>query len=172
MKTCLRKSHTFLVIFLSFSFVSGCALFRENSGPTPSFTPRDQFFFSNYDNVWRMAQIAMQAYPMRINNMDSGIIETESIRGYKVWTPPFKTELPSGGLSYYINIHIVKGMIDGREAIKVSVSKNTEITQDFFSEPKKLPSDGLEEKAILYRIGRELQIEKALEKALKKAKAQ
>jgi len=155
---------------LSFSFISGCALFRENSGPPPSFAPRDQFFFSSFDNVWRCAQIAMQAYPMRINNMDSGIIETESIRGYKVWTPPFSPEATSGGLGYYINIHIVKGVIDGRDTIKVSVSKNIEITPDFFSEPKKLPSDGLEEKAILYRIGRELQIEKALEKALRAKK--
>ena len=108
---------------------------------------------------------------MRINNMDSGIIETEAIRGYKVWMPPYKSDIGSGGLSYYLNVHIVKGLIDGREAIKVSIAKNIENTTDFFSEPKKLPSDGLEEKAILYRIGRELQIERALEKVLKSKKA-
>jgi hypothetical protein len=150
--------------------LSGCALFRENNGPPRSFTPREQLYYASFDNVWRCAQLALQNYPMRINNMDVGIIETDVLRGYKIWTPPYSPGIASGGLGYYLSLHLVKGTIDGRETIKVSVVKNLELHTDFFADPKKLASDGLEEKTILYRIGRELQIEKALEKAQKKAK--
>jgi hypothetical protein len=143
----------------------GCALFRENSGPPPSFDPREQIFYGSFDAVWRVTQIALQSYPMRVNNMDTGVIETEPIKGYKVWTPPYNPDMATGGLSYFLNVRVTKLSNDSRDGVKVSIVKNIELARDFFSEVDHLPSDGLEEKTILYRINRELTIDKALEKA-------
>lgn len=167
MKTYSTMLRTSLVTLFSFNLFVGCALFRENTGPTPSFAPREQVYYGSYDTVWRAAQIALQSYPMRINNMDSGVIETEGIRGYKAWTPPYNPNATSGGLNYVLNVRLIKGSTDGRESIKVSILKSIELNPDFFADVKKMPSDGLEEKVILYRISRELQIEKVLEKAQK-----
>lgn len=149
--------------------LSGCALFRENSGPPETFAVRDEMYYGSFDQVWRAAQLALQNYPMKINNMDLGVIETEQVKGYKVWMPPYKTEQTSGGLAYSLNVRLIKGKSQGRDVVKVSILKETQIQKDFFSEPVRMPSDGLEEKSILYRIGRELQIERALEKAQEKA---
>jgi hypothetical protein len=143
----------------------GCALFRENNGPPTAFEPREQIFYGSFDSVWRVAQIALQAYPMRINNMDTGVIETEPIKGYKVWTPPYDPDSATGGLSYVINMRVTKLDDDDRKSVKVSIVKNIELAKDFFSEVAHLPSDGMEEKTILYRIGRELAIDRALERA-------
>jgi hypothetical protein len=140
---------------------SGCALFRENAGPPTSYAPREQFFTANFEVVWRAAQRALQAYPMRINNMDTGIIETETIRGYKAWMPPYEAAGASGGFAYYLSIHLIKGSAEAHETVKVSILKSAQLNSDFFAEPKNLASDGLEERTILYRIGRELAIEKA-----------
>jgi len=126
-------------------------------------------YYGSFDQVWRATQLALQNYPMKINNMDLGVIETEQIKGYKVWMPPYKSEQSSGGLAYSLNVRLIKGKTQGRDVVKVSILKETQIQKDFFSEPVRMPSDGLEEKAVLYRIGRELLIEKALEKAQEKA---
>ena len=66
----------------------------------------------------------------------------------------------------------VKGALEARQATKVTIVKETQLQVDFFSDPRSLPSDGLEEKSILYRIGREIQVERALAKAQKKQNQQ
>lgn len=157
-----------LVTLLIFnSFAAGCALFKDNSGPAPTYGPRSQVFYADFDAVWRATQIAVTAYPIRVNNYDLGVIETEEIDGYKAWTPPHREPRPDGR-SYKLNIKVVKGKINGREANKVSVLKEAFKQRDFFSEAENLTSDGLEEKSILYRIERELTIDRALQRSLKR----
>ncbi len=151
--------------------LSGCALFVDNREPPKSFGPREQVFYSNFDQVWRAAQISLNRYPIRINNLDLGIIETDTVKGYKAWLPP-TNQKTSGGLSYRLSIRVVKGGVEGRPAIRVSISKDLEFQKDFFAESQKLPSDGLEEQSILYRMGRELQIDQALKKAQDKKNKQ
>jgi hypothetical protein len=96
--------------------------------------------------------------------MDLGVLETDEIKGYKVWMPPHRAS-SSGGLSYKLNVRVVKGSVEGRQSVRVTVMKDLELKKDFFADTKKLPSDGLEEKSILYRVRRELLIDKALQKA-------
>lgn len=157
----MRSIFSLVVSTLLFS---GCALFKENKGPPPTFAPREQIYHYNFDKVWRATQLALQAYPMKINNMDLGVLETDYVKGYNVWTPPHKPNARSGGMSYRLIVHVVKGKTDGDSAVKVTLMKELELRRDFFSEPQQLPSDGLEEKSLLYRIERELQIERALER--------
>lgn len=159
---------TSLVTPLLFSsLLTGCALFKENKGPAPVYGPRSQVFYADFDAVWRATQIAVSSYAIRVNNYDLGVIETEEIDGYKAWTPPHKEPRPDGR-TYKISIKVVKGQINRREANKVSVLKEAQKQRDFFSEAENIASDGLEEKSILYRIERELNIDRALQRSLKK----
>jgi hypothetical protein len=48
--------------------------------------------------------------------------------------------------------------------VKVTLTKKIEVKRDFFSEPKPLETDGLEEMVLFYRIERELIIEEAIKK--------
>jgi hypothetical protein len=61
--------------------------------------------------------------------------------------------------------NFAKGKTEGRESTRVTVEKKIERLRDFFSEADPLPSDGLEEKVIFYRIEREIVIADALKKA-------
>lgn len=150
---------------------SGCALFENKAGPKLDIGPREQVFFGEFDEVWRATQLALQSptsYPLRVNNMDTGTIESETIKGSLVWIAPHQQEVAGGGLSYRLVVHVIKGNIEGKNAFKVTISKQASMQRDFFSEPEDRPSDGLEEKVILYRIGREIQIDRAIRKANKK----
>lgn len=147
--------------------LAGCAIF-ESPKPATSFSPKQRVYYADFDQVWRATQIAMTQYPMYINNIDKGLLETEVIRGYHVWTPPFAPDSSTGGLRYRLSLRVVKGRSRKKTAIKVTIIKTIEKRKDFFSKPVPLPSDGLEEESILYRIKRELQIERALQRAQKK----
>jgi len=163
-------SHATRWIF-SLSFLvllNACALFEERSGPQKYYGPREQVFFANFEEVWRSVNLVLQPYPLRVSNMDQGMLETDEIRGYRVWGPPYKSEAAASGETYRLTIRVIKGALSNRAATKVTVVKDSQLRTDFFSDPKSMPSDGLEEKSLLYRIGREIQIERALAKAQKK----
>lgn len=160
----------FFVFFLPL-LIARCALFEERKGPPPISGPREQVYTATYDEVWRASNLVLQPYPLRVSNMDQGILETDTVRGFKVWTPPFKPDGATAGQAYKLTLKILKGRAEGgREATRVSILKDSSIQHDFFSDPRPIPSDGLEEKTLLYRIGREVQIERALAKAQKAQK--
>ena len=148
-----------LTVFFLISFTLGCS-----SPPKVKKISQEKVFAVPFDQVWRAAQIALTHYPIRVNDMDKGILKTDKIHSYKGWKPPHKPRRKSGGLSYAIQLRIVKGRYQKKEVTKVVVSKKYNLKKSFFSEEKNEYGDGLEEKTILYRIQRELQIERAIEK--------
>ena len=156
----------FSLIFLA--QLSACALFEERRGPPAVMGPKEQAYFATFEEVWRAANLVLQPYPLRISNMDQGILETDMIRGYKIWAPPFRTSAAKSGESYRLIVHVIRGNFENKPAIKVTILKDATVSVDFFSDPKSVPSTGLEESALLYRIGRELLIERALTKSQKK----
>jgi len=153
-----------------FFLLSACALFEERKGPPSNFGPREQVYYATFEEVWRASNLVLQPYPLRVSNMDQGILETDSVRGFKVWTPPFKPDSGTAGQAYKLTLKILKGKFGAKAATKVSILKDASNQRDFFSDPKPIPTDGLEEKTLLYRIGREIQLERMISKAQQKKK--
>jgi len=163
------KSHisrVTLSIFSSLIF-SGCAVFDSTPPPPTTMDPMEEVYMASFDGVWLATQRALAAYPMRVNNMDLKVLETDFIKSNQYWAPPHMPKLGSGD-KYKLVVKIMEGELDGRSAQKVSVTKEVYRQKDFFAPKNRVPSSSFEEKALLYRIGRELLIEKALEKAQKK----
>jgi hypothetical protein len=129
-------------------------------------TANQRVFAFPYESVWRAAQLALK-YPIAINNMDNGLLETDWIKGADGFQPPEAGKEPSAGVRYKISMALVKGRLDGRESVRVTIFKRMEKQRDFFSEPESLDSDGLEERVLFYRIERELLIDEGLKKAAK-----
>ena len=105
-------------------------------------------------------------YPMNINNMDTGQLQTLYITGKHRYQAPHQAKkvLPSG-FQYRLNINIIKG----ERISRVIISKEVRLQKDFFSDPKELTSDGFEEKMLLYRIKREVVLERLIKKQMDKA---
>ena len=156
------------ILALCFLSASACALFEERGGPATYYGPREQVYVANFEEVWRSVNLVVQPYPLRVSNMDQGMLETDMIRGNRVWSPPFKPDSATNGETYRLTVRVIKGALEDKSATKVTIVKESNLQRDFFSDPRPLPSDGMEEKSILYRIAREIQIERALAKAQKK----
>lgn len=152
--------------------LTACALFAERPAPPMSIAPREQVYSASYDEIWKAVNLVLQPYPLRISNMDQGLLETDVLRGDKVWTSPYEKTNPGSGETYRLSIRVIKGAQNQRAATKVIIQKDAQVQVDFFSDPKPMSSDGMEERSILYRIGREIQIERALVRAQKKQNQQ
>lgn len=130
--------------------------------------PVVQVFFAKYEDVEAALKLAMLKYPQRVDNTEAGIFETDFVKADGRFKPPHKQIEYTSGYRYRILIRLVRGKTDAKPAVKVVVLKQIEQVHDFFAEAAQMPSDGLEESVILYRIGRELTINKALQRAAEK----
>lgn len=158
--------------FLLLGFLlTNCVLFEGKPILRVPGLPSEKVYSGSFDDVWRATQLALQSptsYPLRLNNSETGVIETEFIKGSLIWQAPNSESSPGGGYAYKIVARVIKGSLSGKTAYKVTLQKTIQVQRDFFSEPETLPSDGLEEKVILYRIERELQLDRAIKRFSKK----
>jgi hypothetical protein len=153
---------------MALTSLTACALFEERKGPEKIPGPREKIFNAGFEDVWKSVNLVLQPYPLRISNMDQGILETDVIRAGRIWTTAYPMPNPPTGEVYKLIIRVIKGSKGEKTATKVSILKDTQVQVDFFSDPKTVSSDGMEETSLLYRIDREIMIERALARAQKK----
>lgn len=160
------------ILGLSAAPVSGCSTATSKLEARYKVgVPVSRVYYAKYEEVEAGIKQAMIKYPQRVDNTEAGIFETDYVKGNARFVPAHSTEELSSGYRYRIIIRLVRGRSETRPAVRVSVLKNIELVRDFFAEPEQLPSDGLEENAILYRVGREISIAKAIVRATEKSNA-
>lgn len=164
-----RRSRSSLFVFLfSLAALTGCESFQlathdNRIQRSLENAYQQKIYFATYESVWRAAQVALK-YPIALNNMDNGVLETDWVRALDGFIAPANKKTPSAGVKYRIQLTLVKGKLQNRDSVKVTIRKVMQRTNDFFSEAEPLQTDALEEKVILYRIERELIIFDALKK--------
>jgi hypothetical protein len=165
-----KKSVTAIAMALLFTqaiVLSGCAII-EPEPPQATMGPHSKVFEASYDEVWRAVQKSLVSYPIQLNNIDQGIIETDSIKGPQVWRPPFNKNDEKTNQKYILRVNVVKGQVNKKESTRVTILKSISIEKDFFSGEDRLPSDGYEEKALIYRVQREILLERSLKKSFER----
>lgn len=153
-----------MILFLA--LLPACSLFEKapDVAPNRPVNYKQKVFYSTYDEVWRAAHAVLK-YPIVVDNQDTGMIETDYIKGVDGWIAPESDKKTSSGLRYKIVMIFAQGKFNGKDSVRVTIEKKIEILRDFFSEPEVMESDGYEEKVIFYRMEREIIINKALQKA-------
>ena len=106
--------------------------------------------------------LTMEDYPIEEENNETGYLKTEAIKTETIWKFPFEREQNLNTDTYTIHIRFIKGKSQSKPVVKVLVLKKILSQKGFIEEPQRKPSDGLEEKAILYRMMREINIEQAI----------
>ena len=149
----------FFFLFFTVCIVSGCATVKLKS---EVITPVSKVFHADYQKTWSAIMLALEDYPIEVENNEKGFLKSESIPEDTIWKLPFIDESKLKSAKYTLYIKLLKGKIDSRPVVKVRILKKIKVRKGFIDEPTRAPSNGLEEKAILYRIMREINIEKAI----------
>lgn len=173
MTASLKQQHTLPMhqqIFKSIFFlflVSGCSLFEkqpESADKIIQKASQQKIFFASYDLVWKAAHTAIK-YTIASENQDFGVIETDFIKSVDGWLPPDQTKPMYKSARYKLIFTFAKGKTEGKDSTRLTIEKKIEIFKDFISDTQIIPSDGLEELALFYRIEREIIIAQALKNA-------
>ena len=147
---------------LAFLLVVGCAS-RRSADPFHT-----RLYVANYDEVWLSALKALNDYPLKLSNKDAGKIQSEVVNGpYNelVFNFPEAIELPER-FRYSVKLNFAKLVSeDEQSVVRIRIVKELERFQDFYTGWVSFPSDGLEEKILLYRVEHLLRMEKLLSRA-------
>ncbi len=154
---------TALLSAVLFTFLmAGCA--SQVPRAEPYYT---RIYPGSFDEVWVAALKALNDYPLKLSNKDAGKIQSEIVNGpYNdlMFTHPEPLELPER-FRYAVRLNFAKLSGDDRSALtRVRIIKELEKFNDFYTGWTSLPSDGIEERVLLYRIEHILQMEKLLAK--------
>lgn len=121
-------------------------------------------YYAPFQTVYAATKLALAKYPVIKDDPKDGVVETDLISPGKAWRAPIQGAGPISTYRYKIRVHIIRGSFYNRPSVKVTVFKHIEQKQDFFSEPFLIPSTGVEERIILYRVDREVKIGEAIER--------
>lgn len=155
-------------LFIATVFLSGCAIFDKPAPRAEEVLRKNEnskIYFYPYDKVWKAAQLVVK-YPLVVSNMDTGVIETDIIKGADGFVPP-QSKGNSSGLRYIIRLQLIKGKTLKKDSVKVVITKQVQLVRDFFAAPENIESDGIEERVLFYRIEREIAIQDGIDKSTK-----
>jgi|GEM_PF-1307552 len=143
-------------------FLIGACASKPLGGPFQT-----RLYVASYDEAWLAALKALNDYPLKLSNKDSGKIQSEVINGpYNelLFTYPETIELPER-FRFSIKLNFAKLASEERQSlVRIRIIKELEKFHDFYTGWLPFPSDGLEEKIILYRIEHILKMEELLSK--------
>jgi len=150
----------------SLIFASGCGSYQQFQYIAEEFEIPARVFKSDYNQTWQAVLQIMQKYDLALQNQEAGVIKTRWIDNTLAlnFADSFGSSDSVKAAKFKIIINIVKGFRSGREVSKVTVFKRQMIEQDFLQGWKVIRSDGILEKAVIYRIGRVISIDNKLKK--------
>lgn len=119
-------------------------------------------FYAPKEKIWEAAIKVLKIYPLKTINEDRAYIETEELKAHLFWKGPYQRRKDFAGYSSVILLR----MNHQGSGTKVFIEKKVYKQKGFVSRKELVPSDGVEERVLLYRIARELSVEAALSKQL------
>ncbi|MBF0208396.1 MAG: hypothetical protein HQK53_16075 [Oligoflexia bacterium] len=123
-----------------------------------------KIFDADINKTWQAVIKVMRGYNFENQNQEAGVIRTawEDNTSQMNFSDSFASNDSVKTAKFRLVINVVKGSSGGKEMTKVSVYKRQLVEQDYLQGWKEVPSDGILERTLLYRINRILQIDKQL----------
>ncbi len=149
-------------VFAALCLASGCSSLTTTPSASAYAT---RLYLGTYDEVWTATLKALNDYPLKISNKDSGRIQSEVVNGpYNdlLFQYPEAIEIPER-FRYTLKFNFAKLSSDDQQPlVRVRLIKELERFHDFYTGWLPYPADGMEEKIILYRIEHILRMERAI----------
>ncbi len=160
-ETILKLSSLVAVICLS-------ACVSSAPPPRPLDLPFTQVYQSTFDTVWSASAQVLDIYSITRIDRDAGLLETdwsEFRHNRALYDLPSQDDLLEN-VRYRVIIKLSKGIVaqTGEAAVRVQVLKEMSENKNFIKDWERIPSDSVEERILLYRIGQRIKIAEALKR--------
>lgn len=144
----------------------GCATAFEKSLGTRE-SQHSKIFVTDMDLVWASSVESLKSYPIEINNREGGFLQTQWVENTQQRN--FSDTYGSGKSTYHeaqlrYKVWVSQGFHDGEPSVKVSIQKEQVVKRDILEGFKPVETEPIEERSLLYRISRIVEMRAMLAK--------
>lgn len=152
--------------FISLGLLTSCSSYEQFRYITEEFEIPNKVYKADYNQTWLAVLQVMKKYNLELTDQEAGIVKTRWIDNTLEvnFADSFGSSDAVKAARFKIILNVVKGFRSNMEVTKVTVYRRQMIEQDFLQGWKVIPSDGILEKTILYRVERNLKIAGRLKK--------
>ncbi len=151
------------LLILTFLF-SSCASYEKFKMITEELEIPSQVYASDYNQTWQAVIQVMKRFDISYQNQESGKIKTRWMDNTLQvnFADSFGSKDAIKAAEFKLLINVAEGYSYGRKVTKVTVFKRQRVENDFLQGWKEKPTDIIQEKTLLYRIERLIEIDKKL----------
>jgi len=158
-----KKVAASLLIWILFA---GCV--SSTPPPRPLDLPFTQVYPSTFETVWAASAQVLDVYSITRIDRDAGLLETdwsEFRHNRALYDLPGQNDILES-VRYRMVVKLSKGIVaqTGDPAVRVQVLKELSENKNFIADWERIPTDEVEEKVLLYRIGQKIRIAEALKR--------
>lgn len=155
---------SFCAIFAA-TLLFGCGSYENFKQVSEDLEIPSQVYHADYNKVWQEVMKITNKYDREVYNQEAGVIKTRWMDNTLElnFADSFGSNDAVKSAQFKLILNVVKGYRGNKEVCKVTVFRRQRVEQDFLQGWKIIRSDGILEKAILYRLERALAIESKLQ---------
>ncbi len=153
-----------LFLISSLLILSSCSSYQNFQYITEEYEIPSKVFAATYDESWQAVLQIMQQFDIAVHNQEAGVIKTRWIDNTNDvnFSDSFGSRDAVKSAKFRLLVNVAKGFRGTREVTKVTVHKRQLVEQDFLQGWKEVPTDGIQEQTILYRMERIIAIDQKL----------
>ncbi len=146
------KILNFITIFI---IISSCASYEKYRQITEELQIPSRVYNANYTLAWEAVLQIMKRYDIAYQNQEAGKIKTRWMDNTLQvnFTDSFGSNDAVKAAEMKLLINVAEGYSYGKKVSKITVYKRQRVERDFLQGWKEVPTDGILENTILYRIG-------------------
>ncbi len=146
----------FYLLIVLLPLFHGCANYEKFRQVTEELDIPTKIYRADYNQAWQAVIQVMRKYDIAQQNQEAGFIKTRWMDNTMEvnFTDSFASSDSVKAAKFKIVVNVVRGFRASKEVSKVTIYKRQLMEQDFLQGWKEVPTDGIIEKTLLYRIER------------------
>jgi hypothetical protein len=142
---------SFIVLIL----ISSCASYEQFKQVTEELEIPASVYPAVFIKTWQAVIQVMKRFDVVFQNQEAGKIKTRWMDNTLQvnFSDSFGSNDKVKAAEFRILINVAEGFSYGKKVTKVTIYKRQRVENDFLQGWKEVPSDGIQEKTLLYRVG-------------------
>lgn len=141
-------------ILLGTVLFSGCASYEKFRQITEELEIPSEIFKADFNQAWQAVIQVMKRYDIAYQNQESGKIKTRWMDNTLQvnFADAFGSSEAVKAAEFKLVVNVAEGYSYGQKVTKVTIFRRQRIEHDFLQGWREVPTDGIQEKTLLYRI--------------------
>lgn len=153
-------------ILILLILTSSCASYENFRKITEELELPSQMYKADFNQTWQAVMQVMKRFDIAYQNAEAGKVKTRWMDNTLQvnFTDAFGSADAVKAAEFILSVNVAEGYSYGRKVTKVTIFKRQRVENDFLQGWKEVPADGIQEKTLLYRIGRIIENDNKLKK--------